>query len=220
MAFRGAPSHLMPLMKPGIHFHSSPAKTVHAQQTVVSILVGVEGLVTLWDSDEQLVLFSDTDTAGTFWAPEIPGSQSDLSNYWGFGTNSSVLIGGPYLVRSANITDNRLELRGDLEKDVRLFLFAPSTVNYVTWNGIPIAPDLSFTAQGGFGIELSSRISLLASPISLPRLSGWKYANSLPEIQTNFSDADWTTANHISTNIPYPPHYGDGAVLYGCDYGL
>jgi hypothetical protein len=27
-------------------------------------------------------------------------------------------------------------------------------------------------------------------------------------------------ANHTTTKIPFRPYYGDGRVLYGCDYGL
>lgn len=217
---RGTPSHHSFTRKSVITLHSLPTLGTVKRQSVVNIMKGVEGLITIWDSKEQLVLFSDTKTAGTFWAPEIPGTSSDLSNFWGFGTNSSILMGGPYLVRSANITEDRLDLRGDLEQDVRLFLFAPSTVRYVSWNGIPVAPDLSISEHGGFSILLAQRAALLASPIKIPRLDSWKYANSLPEIEQDYSDARWTHANRTSTNIPYPPHYGDGTVLYGCDYGL
>ncbi|KAF9240278.1 glycoside hydrolase family 35 protein [Melanogaster broomeanus] len=126
-----------------------------------------KGLVTIWDSSEQLILYSDTATAGTFWSPEIPSSESgDFANYWQFGTNMSILVGGPYL--------------------------------------------------GLFSAQISP--SVLASGIVAPPLTGWKYADSLPEVQASFSDADWTIANHTTTNIPFKPHYGDGRVLYGCDY--
>jgi hypothetical protein len=40
----------------------------------------------------------------------------------------------------------------------------------------------------------------------------------LPEIRSGFSDANWTPANHTTTKIPFKPYYGDGRVLYGCDY--
>lgn len=74
--------------------------------TVVSILAGSKGLVTIWESESQLVLFSDPVTAGSFWAPAIASehSSSPLKSFWQFGTNTTALIGGPYLVRNATIS--------------------------------------------------------------------------------------------------------------------
>ncbi|KIJ64658.1 glycoside hydrolase family 35 protein [Hydnomerulius pinastri MD-312] len=189
--------------------------------TTLSFLSGIEGLVTIWDSSEQLILYSDTTTAGTFWSPEIATSASgDFANYWQFGTNTSILVGGPYLVRNATISGSTLALRGDLNESVRLTVIAPETVKAITWNGIPIPADATaaatLTPQGGFSAQLSPSSS--AAGIVPPPLTGWKYANSLPEIQSNFSDANWTLANHTTTNIPFKPYYGDGRVLYGCDY--
>ncbi|KIJ17952.1 glycoside hydrolase family 35 protein [Paxillus involutus ATCC 200175] len=189
--------------------------------TTVTFLAGIKGLVTVWDSSEQLVLYSDATTAGTFWSPEIPSSQSgDFENYWQIGTNASILVGGPYLVRNATISGSTLALRGDLNKGVRLIVIAPETVKAITWNGIPVSADVAaaatVTPQGGFSAHISP--STWATGTSAPPLAGWKYADSLPEIQADFSDADWTIANHTTTNIPFKPYYGDGRVLYGCDY--
>ncbi|KAI6113990.1 glycoside hydrolase family 35 protein [Pisolithus sp. B1] len=189
--------------------------------TTVSLLAGVEGLVTLWDSDQQLILYSDTATAGTFWSPEIPSNdRSDFASYWQFGTNTSILVGGPYLVRNATMVGSRLELRGDLNESVRLTVIAPDNVRMITWNGIPISPDVNvastITSVGAFSADLS--LSLSGLELGLPELSNWKYADSLPEVQGDFSDANWTIANHTTTNIPFKPYYGDGRVLYGCDY--
>ncbi|KAI9568565.1 glycoside hydrolase family 35 protein [Boletus coccyginus] len=189
--------------------------------STVAFLSGIEGLVTVWDSSEQLVLYSDTTTAGTFWSPEIPTNPSnDLANYWQIGTNSSVLIGGPYLVRNATISGSTLAIRGDLYEGVRLIVIAPDTVNAVTWNGIPVSADFAATAavtqQGGFVTQISPSVSA-TGPVA-PQLTNWKYANSLPEIKSDFSDASWTIANRTETNIPFKPYYGDGRILYGCDY--
>ncbi|KAH0831870.1 glycoside hydrolase family 35 protein [Lanmaoa asiatica] len=188
--------------------------------STITFLSGIEGLVTVWDSSEQLVLYSDTATAGTFWSPEIPTNPSDdFANYWQYGTNTSVLIGGPYLVRNATISGSTLAIRGDLYDTVRLTVIAPDTVNAVTWNGIPVAADVTaaaVTQQGGFSGHISPSVSSAGSVI--PQLTNWRYANSLPEIESDFSDANWTTANHTETNIPFKPYYGDGRVLYGCDY--
>ncbi|KAG0700935.1 glycoside hydrolase family 35 protein [Suillus ampliporus] len=189
--------------------------------TTVNFLPGIQGLVTVWDSSEQLVLYSDADTAGTFWSPEIPASSSvEFANYWQFGTNTSILVGGPYLVRNATITGSTLALRGDLNESVRLSVIAPDDVKTVTWNGIPISNDAAaasiLTPQGGFSAQLQPSSAVLA--IAPPALTDWRYADSLPEIQSGFSDANWTLADHTTTNIPFKPYYGDGRVLYGCDY--
>jgi len=84
-------------------------------------------------------------------------------------------------------------------------------------NGDPVAADAALTKHNTFvgRVELKNP----ASSIVAPTLGNWKFADSLPEIQANFSDASWTIANHITTNIPYKPYYGD-RVLYGCDYKL
>ncbi|KAF8443138.1 glycoside hydrolase family 35 protein [Boletus edulis BED1] len=189
--------------------------------STVAFLSGIEGLVTVWDSSEQLVLYSDTTTAGTFWSPEVSTDPSgDFANYWQYGTNTSVLVGGPYLVRNATISGSKLTLRGDLYEGVRLIVIAPESINAITWNGIPVSADFAaaaaITQQGGFSMHIYPSAS--ATGIVAPQLTNWKYANSLPETEPDFSDADWTIANHMETNLPFKPYYGDGRVLYGCDY--
>lgn len=190
--------------------------------TIISFLAGIQGLITIWDSDEQLVLFSDTSTAGTFWSPVIatdPGST--FGNYWQVGTNASILVGGPYLVRGASINGSELRLRGDLKDDVRLTVIAPGSIRSITWNGISVAPDVSagpeITFCGRFTGQLRTKQQVT---IPVPTLGSWKFADSLPEINKDFSDKNWTVANHTSTNIPFKPYYTSGKVLYGCDYQL
>ncbi|KAG2073391.1 glycoside hydrolase family 35 protein [Suillus decipiens] len=188
--------------------------------TTVTLLSGIQKLTTIWDSSEQLVLYSDVNTAGTFWSPEISTQDSvEFANYWQFGTNSSILVGGPYLVRNATITGSTLALRGDLNDSVQLMVIAPDDVKTVTWNGISISSDAAatsnITAQGGFVAQLDTTFT--RHDYAPPVLTKWRYADSLPEIRSEFSDANWTLANHTTTNIP-SPYYGDGRVLYGCDY--
>ncbi|TFK52650.1 glycoside hydrolase family 35 protein [Heliocybe sulcata] len=190
------------------------------KETTISFLSGINDLITVYDSSTQLILYADTTTAGTFWAPVIPGSTGDFPNYWQFGTNTSVLVGGPYLVRNATIEGRTLALQGDLETGVRLTVIAPPGLDEITWNGVPVFADVqaatSLSSVGGFVAQLETKQAMTG--ISVPALTNWKYANSLPEIQAGFSDANWTLANHTTTNIPFPPYYGDGRILYGCDY--
>ena len=192
--------------------------------TIVSFLPGVDGLITIWDSDTQLVLFADSETAATFWSPVIAEDATNpLRNFWGIGTTSSILIGGPYLVRSAEISGSHLALRGDLKTGVRLVAIVPRSVTSVTWNGALLSGDVAasnmLTSIGGFVGELHMKTASVVE-ISVPKLGDWKFKDSLPEIRGEFDDAGWVVANKTSTNIPFKPYYGDGRVLYGCDYGL
>ncbi|KAG6888527.1 hypothetical protein C0995_007639 [Termitomyces sp. Mi166 len=200
-------------------------------ETIVSFLAGIEGLVTVWDSDTQLVLYADSETAATFWTPAIalPESASDpLANYWSLGTNETVLVGGPYLVRNASIQGTTLALRGDLKNDVRLTVVAPRNISSITWNGESVSGDFAGmqdanaslpTAIGGFVGQLQTSSGLTG--ISVPKLEGWKFMDSLPEVGTRmFDDSDWVVADNTTTNSPFKPLYGDGRVLYGCDYGF
>jgi hypothetical protein len=201
--------------------------------SLVTITKGVAGLVTIWDSSEQIVLFADTDTAGTMWFPIIPISSlaiNPFSNYWQFGTNQTVLVGGPYFVRSATLSagGTALNLRGDLKDSVRLILIGlPISVRSLTWNGQYVEADLSMaiSSSGATSSIVQSEFIVphhhlpAVAPLEPPVLKEWRYANGLPEIDKEYLDSNWVLANHTFTNIPYKP-YGIGTVLYGCDYGL
>ena len=190
--------------------------------TIVNFLPGIDGLVTVWDSDTQLVLYADSVTVATFWSPVIAGLSNDLANYWGLGTNQSILVGGPYLVRDATLSGTTLALRGDLKNDVRLTIIASKSIRSITWNGENVSGDFSvasLSSFGGFVGQLQTSQSLTAG-IKVPKLTSWRFKDSLPEIQQSFNDDSWTLADHTTTNIPFKPYYGDGRILYGCDYGL
>ncbi|KAK7688664.1 hypothetical protein QCA50_008202 [Cerrena zonata] len=189
-------------------------------QTIASILPGGPVLITIFESDSQLVLFSDPVTAATFWAPTIASDDSSnpLKNYFQFGSNITVLVGGPYLVRNATITRNgELALRGDLNASCTLSVLAPSNVRSVSWNGALVHTDNVQNSAMRTGRLFYNED---AKAIQVPKLTDWRFADSLPEIQSGFSDEDWVVADHTTTNLSAPPLYGDGRVLYNCDYGF
>ncbi|PFH51224.1 glycoside hydrolase family 35 protein [Amanita thiersii Skay4041] len=191
--------------------------------TIVTFLSGSTGQVTVIDTDNVLVLFLDTTTAATFWAPVIAGSPDDpLRNYWGLGTNQTVLVGGPHLVRDASISGDTLALKGDLKTDVTLTVIAPKSIQTITWNGqavsANVAASTTVSTHGGFVGHLQLAPSV--NGVTVPKLTGWKFQDSLPEIQDAFDDNSWIVANHTTSNIPDKPRYGDGRILYGCDYGF
>ncbi|KAM5536271.1 hypothetical protein V8D89_010048 [Ganoderma adspersum] len=194
--------------------------TEAAGVTTIAVVPGSAGLVTVWESPSQLVLFADPGTAATFWAPAVKAATArtvpGLEAFWQFGTNETVLVGGPYLVRNATIEGDTLALHGDLNASVPLTVVAPPAVRAVTWNGARV-PGLR--AQGAL---LTGRLEERAAvrEVRVPALTGWRFADSLPEVQGGFDDAGWTVANKTTTNINLKPLFGDGRVLYGCDYGF
>lgn len=173
------------------------------------------GLQTLLDTNGSLILFADTVTAGTFFAPVL-ASDDPLGAYWGIGSNDTVLVGGPQLVRNATLEDGTLALFGDLNATTTpITVIGPSTITSVTFNGAPVSVNSSASSS-----ILVGTISTSIPDITIPELSGWKFADSLPEASAEFDDGNWTIADHTTTNIPTKPAYGDGRVLYGCDYGF
>ena len=186
--------------------------------TLVTVRAGrASGVTTLWDSDEQLVLFADPVTAATFWAPPVraptpsAGTVRGMENFFQFGTNTTVLVGGPNLVRNASLSEDgaTLALRGDLNASVPLTVVAPSSVKTVEWNGKSVR--VKSDGKGVLSGKLAQSVGL--KDIRLPKLGGWKFNDSLPEIQPGFDDSTWIVANKTTTNLSVKP--ASGVVLYG-----
>ncbi|EIM81441.1 uncharacterized protein STEHIDRAFT_66589 [Stereum hirsutum FP-91666 SS1] len=210
--------------------------------TTVAFMPGIRGMVTVFDSEEQLVMYADKSTAATFWAPDATGTTSTTAfpHFWGLGTNSTILVSGPYLVRNATLTpEGILELRGDLKEGVMLGVVGPRGVRGVRWNGMEVESlrntDME-NGRGGFVGSLNMR-NLRADTagngmgtglggIEPPVLENWMYMDSLPEVMLGekYNDEMWVEANKTQTNIPWGMRYTDGEwdgrVLYGCDYGF
>ncbi|KAF9018457.1 glycoside hydrolase family 35 protein [Hymenopellis radicata] len=210
LQFTGTPNPL--------HLQSAMINIKPGKNSLISFLPGIQGLVTVYDSDTQLVLFADRDTATTFWSPVLAApAETEFANFWSFGTNESILVGGPYLVRTASITGTSLALTGDLKDEVRLTVIAPKGVKRISWNGYVVSDLMPLEGSVYVGYV---RPSLSLGEISVPKLEGWKYKDSLPEISSEYDDSSWVVANHTRSNIPWKPYYGDGRILYGCDYGF
>ncbi|KAH9913003.1 uncharacterized protein BXZ73DRAFT_107089 [Epithele typhae] len=209
-----------PFADPRVRHH---AAAINGAPTVFTVLPGTTGLVTVWESAGQLVLYADADTAATFWAPHVPAPTANTvpgwEHFWQWGTNETVLVGGPYLVRNASVEHGTLKLRGDLEKEVMLTVIAPEDVTRVTWNGDAV--DVLADLHGASAVRTGTLVMKgRARGFVLPELKGWKYHDSLPEIEKDFDDSEWITANKTVTYSYQQPLFGDGAVLYGCDYGF
>ena len=105
------------------------------------------------------------------------------------GFMSSVLVQGPYLVRSASLDEKKrkLSIYGDLDQETQVTVFAPESLKTITWNDKRV----KITSQKGtlYTIKLDK-----PSKFKLPSLERWKYTDSLPEIKTDYktSSTTWT----------------------------
>ncbi len=149
-----------------------------------------------------LLLLADDTTAGTFWRQDTSAGP--------------VLERGPELVRTAATAGDSLRLAGDTAQPSDLEVWAPPTVDSVTWNGepIPVAPTSSGSLAAGR--QLSGAV-----PITLPDLDAarWRSAPGSPEAAPGFDDGSWASADKTQTNSTTPPPAGQ-PVLTADDYGF
>jgi hypothetical protein len=145
-------------------------------------------LVELGDGSRVVLL--DRSAAYLFWSPALNNNPSEAGNdtsEFESGNGHAqifdmflVLVHGPYLVRSATLNDKSLALTGDVANATTITVFTSKSVCSISWNGkkLPIA-------SSNAGI-LTAKLDA-APDFDLPALSGWKYADSLPEIQSGYS---------------------------------
>jgi hypothetical protein len=149
-----------------------------------------------------LLVVAGYDAATKWWAPLTSSGQT-------------VMVQGPYLVRSAEIQGSRLVLTGDTDATTSIEIVAPKGIKSVTWNGINVS--VKRTSYG----TLTGKISGPNANISLPDLTKatWKYSPASPETNTTFDDSKWVAANHMTTTNPVltPTTL---PVLYADDYGM
>ena len=143
------------------------------------------------------MLLADYPTTATFWERDVG--------------NQQVLVAGPYLLRNATISDDTIELVGDLSESTTLEVFAPASVHRLTWNGSIV--DAKQTAYGTLTAHLPG-----PRPVHVPELTDWKFKFESFERNTGFDDSSWTVADHLTTNNPTSP--GSLPVLYEDDYGF
>lgn len=97
-------------------------------------------------------------------------------------THNAVLIEGPYLVRGASISDNKLAVTGDIVNATTLDVFAPKAVTSITWNGKTVKTHR--TEYGSLKGQLSA-----PKAVTLPKFGSWKSKDSLPERSTDYDDS-------------------------------
>lgn len=139
--------------------------------TTITFKPTSEGLTAVSSSSTgPLVLFATTTTVGTFWQPTI---NTGKGNYWALDTNSTLLVSGPYLLRSAEIKGNTVALTGDLDKDTVVSVYGASKSAKVTWNGKSVSVSASSVVDG----LVEGRVTISKGQINVPTLSNWKYSD-------------------------------------------
>lgn len=196
------------------------------------------------------VIVMDRTYAYKAWVPSISADPSTPENETGtlllrrvsqflaipLTRSFTVLVQGPYLVRGAALSGSTLAVIGDSVVASALEVFAPRSVNKVTWNGRAVATTLT-----SYGSLLTTLSGPTGADIVLPPLTSWKVADSLPERLTSYNDTGlaWVckfnpffhrssktgdqhtdgtiAANHVTTSNPTKPV--TLPVLYVDDYG-
>ncbi|KAG6833503.1 hypothetical protein H0H87_006075 [Tephrocybe sp. NHM501043] len=178
-----------------------------------SLLSGSQVVTVKNGNKTVVVIVLDKATANIWHAPVIAG-KGNFGEFFSIGTNQSVLVSGPYIVRTAKISGSTLALTGDLNGTTPIEFVAPPDVHSLTWNGAP-AP-LTKSAQGLFTTTLKAK----ESGVTLPVLSKWKVLGSLPEVDLDFDDSSFVTADQTMTNYTDLPVLAGDRVLYSQQYGF
>ncbi|KAJ2896575.1 beta-galactosidase B-like protein [Zalerion maritima] len=190
--------------------HSSPGVKIHKERLGITVsYTQAPGLTVLVLEGGSRVLLLDRAAAYRFWAPALDNRPLVLPE-------NTILVHGPYLVRSASYHSRArtLEVNGDEEEATTMTVFAPPGIRSIYWNGDKVRI-----------VSRDGNMYTVALPdpgsFALPSLGPWKSTDSLPEILTGYSptSAAWVVANNSDTPNPTVPA-SNNPVLYVDDYQI
>ncbi|KAI1407783.1 glycoside hydrolase family 35 protein [Hypoxylon sp. FL1857] len=152
--------------------------------------------------DNFQIYILDRNSAYNYWVPQTSKS-------------SSLIVNGPYLVRSASIDNDVISLSADFNRSTIVEVIgAPLDTTHLEING----EKTEFRIEDG---RVVADILYSVPSLNLPSLSGlpWMYIDSLPEIQADYDDSAWVAADHQSTNNSYQSLLTPTSLFAG-DYGF
>lgn len=155
-------------------------------------------------SNGVLAYLVDIPTAWTFFAPPTTSNPT-------VKPDQQTFVFGPYLVRSATISGATVSVIGDNANATSIEVYAGKNATQVSWNGIKLSTTI--TPYGSLVARIPGTDD---RKISLPSLTDFKAADSLPEISTSYNDGQWTVANKTTTISPVKPL--TLPVLFSSDY--
>lgn len=149
-----------------------------------------------------------------YWVLDLPapapvGRYSSPSR-----ANNSVIVKGGYLLRTAEISGNRLTLTGDVNATTEIELVAgPPSISEIYFNGRRVR---TASSNG----RLHGNVTFHDPKLKLPDFTTqkWSYVNSLPEVEESYDDRQWVVCNKTTPanirNLTTPTS------LYASDYGF
>ncbi|KAF5389137.1 hypothetical protein D9757_004987 [Collybiopsis confluens] len=205
--------------KPTVNLGGAPNTTSTFSNNTLTLQYSLNGsqFVTISNGNSKIVVVILDKTAANQWnAPVLPSSSGSFPNHFSIGSNNTVLVGGPYVVRNASITGDVLSLAGDLNGTTTIEFIAPAAVTSLRWNGA-----LASVTKNSQGIWTGT-VTAGSPNFTLPTLANlsWKVSGSLPEIDPNFDDSNFTLADITTTNYTNLPPLAGSQVLYAQQYGF
>lgn len=201
-AFKNEPGLTYTVNGPSSSFVSSNSSTTrqvftYTQEAGATIVTFSNG-VSAWLLSQE--------TAWTFWAP------STSTDVYG-SPEKKIFILGSYLVRNASVNGDVLSISGDNNVTTTIEAYVGSApISTISWNGIALA-----AKQTSYGTYTATIPGTESRNITLPALTNWQSADSLPEASPFFDDSAWTVANKTSTQAYIAPY--TLPVLFSSDYG-
>ncbi|VDB90643.1 unnamed protein product [Peniophora sp. CBMAI 1063] len=198
--------------EPTVSLTEAPTATSAYEDGLLYLNYALDGdqYIDVEGNSSTTIIVLDKKSAYNWHAPILPGD-GDFPNFFSIGSNASVLVKGPYLVRNASISGDTLFLTGDTNGTTTLEVFGPSNVNSLFWNGK--AYDVNPTTHRSYVAHIEA-----ADPVALPTLGAWKVLDSLPEADADFDDSDFVTADLTDTNYTNLPPLSGDVVLYSQQY--
>lgn len=169
-------------------------------------LSGAPSGFTIADLGSKRIIIVDKKTAGSLWAPRLADGTTGHNHYDLAADIPSVLVKGPYLVRSATAIGAVLALTGDVNSTTIIDVFAPIQFTGFTWNGAAVTTTRSDLGSLRGTVTFPAALNSAVVPV-LSQLS-WSCADSLPELASGFDDSKWVLANKTSTRRPQKPTAG------------
>jgi hypothetical protein len=108
------------------------------------------------------------------------------------------------------VEDKSIQITGDIANATSLTVFAPRSICSITWNGKEVT--IESKGSGVFVAKLAGKADFV-----LPEITGWKYTDSLPEIQSNYSASSkaWICK---SIQLQYQSMWADDSSCYEHQY--
>ncbi|KAI0155202.1 family 35 glycosyl hydrolase [Xylariaceae sp. FL1272] len=155
-------------------------------------------------SNGVLVYLLEQKTAWRLWAPATTTNPQ-------VALDEQIFVIGPYLVRDASIEGSQLIVNGDNDITTTLEAYTGTPIDTIVWNGASL--QAIKTSYGSYRVEIPGAES---REISLPSLTQWRSADSLPEAQPDYDDSNWHVCDKNSTLSPTAPE--SLPVLFSSDY--